>query len=95
MIQDFCIPETKAVYFLEDVFQGVGVFPLWLCPIKGTRERQLFAPHLLSNDKAPSHFINVGVYGLPTRSHDVPSLTRFLENKTKIYCGRKVLYSLS
>lgn len=95
LIQDFCIPEESVLYFLEEAIEEARVFPLWLCPIKGTRENQLFAPHLLSGKGEETHVINVGMYGIPTVDKDVPQLTRSLEKKTHMYGGRKVLYSRS
>lgn len=95
MVQDFCVPETCAQYFLEDVFKEIDIFPLWICPIKGTKEKQLFAPHRLLEQSEITHFINVGVYGLPSPSHDVAFLTSLLETRTELYGGRKVLYGRS
>lgn len=95
IIQDFCIPEERAPYFLEEVLQEAHVFPLWLCPIKGTKDAQIFAPHLLAEASETTHVINLGIYGLPTALYDIPQVTRSLERKTHIYGGRKVLYGRS
>lgn len=95
MIQDFCIPETKAALFLEAVLEDPGIFPIWLCPIKGTQTPQLFSPHLFSGKTAESHFINFGLYGIPAYSAPMAEITRKLEKKTAAYGGRKVLYSRS
>jgi Delta24-sterol reductase len=95
IIQDFCIPEMHAESFLGYVCDRVGTFPLWLCPIRGTSSPQIFAPHLLQANSSFSHFMNVGVYGLPAKCASVEAATRDLEQRTKVLGGRKVLYSCS
>lgn len=95
IIQDFCIPEINASQFLSEVIQDPAVFPMWLLPIKGTNHPQIFAPHLLTNEKQENLFINIGIYGLPSYSAPIEQITRTLEQKTKMYGGRKVLYSHS
>lgn len=95
IIQDFCIPESKAYQFLEVVLQDPGVFPMWLLPIKSTSKPQIFAPHIIENGGTDKHFINFGVYGLPAYSVPIPQITRKLERFTRQLGGRKVLYSHS
>lgn len=95
IIQDFCIPECNAKLFLSDVFTHAGTFPLWLCPIRGTKTPQLLAPHLLPQGSSFSHFINIGIYGLPAYTESVEKITKTLEQKTQRYGGRKVLYTRS
>jgi Delta24-sterol reductase len=46
IIQDCVIPTPQAPLFLEKILQRPGVYPIWLCPIKGTTTPQHFAPHL-------------------------------------------------
>lgn len=93
VIQDFCIPEGNAAGFFEESLKDPGTFPLWLCPIKGTRTPQVFAPHLLGNEG--THFINVGIYGLPSYFAPIAQITRGLEERTNGVGGRKVLYARS
>lgn len=95
VIQDFCIPEEDAAVFLKDVLIDPGTFPIWFCPIKGTKTPQIFAPHLLSEKKTSSHFINIGIYGLPSYYAPIEQITRKMEAKTRDFGGRKVLYSRS
>jgi hypothetical protein len=95
IIQDFCIPETNATSFLQEILGDPGVFPLWLCPIKGTTAPQIFAPHLLSKKEKAGHFINFGVYGLPSYYAPINTFTKNLEERARFYRGRKVLYSRS
>jgi delta24-sterol reductase len=90
MVQDFCIPKQQAALFLKEAFDDPGIFPLWLCPIKGTNTSQIFSPHVGHNE-----FVNIGVYGVPAYSASLREITQKLERKTKEYGGRKVLYSHS
>lgn len=94
IIQDFCIPEDNALRFLEEVVGDPGTFPLWLCPIKSSHKPQILAPHF-SKDSTLTHFINVGIYGLPAYYGSIEQITKKLEQKTHFYGGRKVFYSRS
>lgn len=85
IIQDFCIPTHNAPAFL----QGLDLFPIWLCPIRGTATPQLFAPHLGSDA------INFGLYGAPKVAAPMEKIIAHLEEKTHPLGGRKVLYSRS
>lgn len=95
VIQDFCIPESKAMNFFEEISEEPAIFPLWLCPIKGTKTSQIFAPHYLSHNLLDSHFINFGIYGIPSDAIPISSITRKLEQHAQAYGGRKALYSHS
>lgn len=89
IIQDFYIPESKAVEFIDYSLEGNGITPIWLCPVKASRERQLFSPH--SVEGKTENFIDIGIYGLPTS----PMPVRELERMTQQLGGRKMLYSHS
>ena len=90
MVQDFCVPEKNASLFLKEVLENPGVFPLWVCPVKGSSAPQHFSPHL-----GEVRFYNIGVYGIPALPGTLEEITRALESKTKKMGGRKVLYSRS
>lgn len=93
VIQDLCIPESHATDFWKDLLDDASIFPLWLCPIKGTREPQILAPHLLSPNSPDTHFINFGVYGIPAEPNPIRKVIKKLEERVRFYEGRKVLYS--
>lgn len=95
IIQDFCIPEKHVSHFLTDVLDDPSVFPIWLVQVKGTSHSQIFAPHLLSGEDQESHFMNFGIYGIPSYSSPIAEITKKLEQKTQAYGGRKALYSRS
>ena len=89
IIQDCCIPLPDASLFLTEICDDPGLFPIWLCPLKGTNT-QLFAPH-----QGHPYFINFGLYGVPSYSAPMEQMIKHLEHKTQTYGGRKVLYSCS
>lgn len=92
VIQDFCLPQAKAMDFLKGILNYPAVFPIWMLPIKGTPYPQIFAPHLLKQEQK-GHFINFGIYGIPAIAGPIERITRDLECKMNAYGGRKVLYS--
>lgn len=88
MIQDFCIPKENAEEFMDIILQEPAIFPVWLCPIKKTREH-LFTPN------ARNDLVNFGLYGVPSTSLGIEKITRDLEHITRELGGRKVLYGKS
>jgi len=95
VIQDFCIPESKAKHFCKEILNNLPIFPVWLCPIKRTYHPQIFAPHFLSENHVDGHLINFGLYGIPLQSKPIRCLTKMLEQSVHAYGGRKALYSRS
>lgn len=95
IIQDFSIPESNAKQFCEQILDDPAIFPLWLCPIQGTHTPQIFTPHVLTHKHNDSHFINFGIYGIPSTSHSIRQITKKLEQIVQGYEGRKALYSHS
>ena len=90
LIQDCLIPTPQAHRFLAEILKDPGIYPIWLCPLKGTDTPQHFAPHV----GHPS-FINFGLYGIPAYSAPMEQIMRTLEARTQACEGRKVLYSSS
>lgn len=95
VLQDLTVPLDRAAALVKDVFQQTGVAPLWLLPIRGTRQPQLFAPHLLPTESSQDLLINIGVYGVPGYKASLAQLTQELERQTTAAGGKKVLYSRS
>jgi FAD/FMN-containing dehydrogenase len=91
VIQDCYIPVEKASDFLQAEDTEMGVYPIWLCPIKGTSTPQVLASHYSPTNEL---FINVGLYGRPkifpfdTRSIHSNLIDRLIE-----YGGRSMLYA--
>lgn len=89
VIQDFYLPTLKAPAFLETLFQKAKIFPLWLCPIKGTSTPQIFSPHFQDN----ANLVNIGVYGYPAVPAYGDTLVKALEEACFKLGGRKMLYA--
>ncbi len=97
VIQDFYIPMVSLRAFLEHVRREVGIYPLWLCPVRGTQNGQFLSPHFHENASQSTlpDFVNVGVYGVPHHGREAPETTRALESLAHHLGGRKMLYALN
>ncbi len=87
-VHDFYAPVAKAHEVFTHFIEQTEIFPIWLCPVKGTSSPQIFAPHF-GNER----FLNIGVYGMPKSSLSTPELSAKLENEITLFGGRKMLYS--
>lgn len=92
VIQDYFIPLQHAKAFIEQTIVLTGIFPLWLCPVKGTTQAQILAPH---QSQKETLYIDVGVYGLPNKSNSLQVINRQLDQWMRALDGRKMLYSYS
>lgn len=91
VIQDCYVPVDKAARFLETLNSEIGVYPLWLCPIKATTTNQVLASHY---SPTPGMFINVGIYGRPRQfPFDAPKLHSRLIDLLIEMGGRSMLYA--
>jgi len=91
IIQDCYVPTGRAAEFLQAEDEDVGVYPLWLCPIKGTSTKQVLASHYSLTEGS---FINVGIYGRPRRfPFDASGMHLRLIDLLIDYGGRSMLYA--
>ncbi len=90
VVQDFYVPKERVLSFLTSVTSLAKIFPLWLCPIKGTTSPQFLSPHYRSTP-IPT-FFNVGIYGHPYHC-DGATLTKQLEKMACEHDARKMLYA--
>jgi len=91
VIQDCYIPVDRVAQFLEAEDKDIGVYPLWLCPIKGTSTKQILASHYSPTGDS---FINVGIYGRPRQfPFDAPNVHSRLIDLLARYGGRSMLYA--
>lgn len=90
IVQDFCIPYENANNFFRDLLEQNTTFPIWICPIKGCNQEQIFAPTY-----GHEFFLNFGIYGLPSQPLAIDKIIHPMEALTARYGGRKVLYSRS
>jgi FAD/FMN-containing dehydrogenase len=92
LIQDLALPPKHATAFMEWVDQSLGIYPLWLCPLK-IDDPAAESP-LLSRPLKSGLAINVGVWGPVSRDLDaVVTANRRLEAKLTSLGGRKWLYA--
>lgn len=91
IIQDCYVPADNAAPFLDSVDLQLGVYPLWLCPVKATATPQKLACHYAPS---PGRFINVGIYGRPRDfPFDAEVLNRQLVDLLVNHRARSMLYA--
>ncbi len=89
VIQDVCLPSAAVLPFLDYIDKHLGVYPLWLCPLKPDAKHSLAPNHIDSN-----LVVNVGVWGALRRDYkDFVADNRQLEQAIASAGGRKVLYA--
>jgi Delta24-sterol reductase len=89
-IHDFYAPFSQANTVLESFMEETAIFPIWLCPIKGTDTPQFLSPHF-----GGSNFLNIGLYGVPQNNLSIPQLSAWAERVILSFGGRKMLYSFT
>lgn len=91
IIQDCYVPNNWTVEFLEAQDKDIGVYPLWLCPIKGTSTKQVLASHCSQKSES---YINIGIYGRPRQfPFDTRRIHSRLIDLLIEYGGRSMLYA--
>ncbi len=89
IIQDFNLPLKTAHDFLSELDRTVGIYPLWLCPLRPGDPRGWSANALRAN-----LVINVGVWGSAPRDFsEFVRTNRALEQMTTRLGGRTMLYA--
>ncbi|MBI2667837.1 FAD-binding protein [Candidatus Woesearchaeota archaeon] len=91
-IQDFYIPIDNAISFIDYSTKRLGIFPIWLCPMKPTRKSEKLSP----NYNKAKLLINIGIYGRSKKfSKNYLIANRDIEKKATKLDGRKMLYAHS
>lgn len=94
VIQDYFIPQKNSADFIDLTMEEMKIFPLWLCPVKATKEPQIFSPHYLNGNQVDSELlIDVGIYGMPQKNDSLSEINKRLDQWTSTFKGRKMLYS--
>ncbi|KAF4965390.1 hypothetical protein FSARC_6804 [Fusarium sarcochroum] len=103
VVQDLALPYDTAEEFINCVDSQLGIWPLWLCPLKGSR-MPTFHP-VTSSLKKPGRdalreacisqpMLNIGAWGWgPSNTEDFIAKNRALEKKLAELGGRKWLYA--
>ncbi len=89
LIQDICLPQQSVEVFLKYNEAQLGIFPLWLCPLKPDRDAYLSPTYVKG-----TMLVNVGIWGkLSQNYNEAVDGNRQLEAKVHDLGGRKVLYA--
>lgn len=100
VVQDCVLPPDNAGEFVEWVERELGIWPLWLCPVKGLRqggEWRSFHPYPLGargEGEGADWGLNIGVWGPgPKDTEAFVSVNRGLEQELERLGGMKWLYA--
>lgn len=96
LVQDLALSMQGAIDFVKWETERFGIWPLWLCPLRGSPTPTL-QPHILNETKQPEMMLNVGLYGhSPTSPQNYDqwiSANQELEDKVTSLNGMKWAYA--
>ncbi|KAI1387435.1 FAD-binding domain-containing protein [Hypoxylon trugodes] len=100
VVQDIGLPYESAEPFVDYVSDKLGIWPLWLCPLK-TPAGPTFHPHLRSSPNSTNgeqgvagEMLNIGVWGWGPKNRDeFVKANRDLERRVADLGGMKWLYA--
>lgn len=98
IVQDLALPYSTAEEFVNFTSDRLGIWPLWLCPLKESPQPTMH-PHSRINEPASSKFpagqmLNVGVWGFGPSNRDAfIQANRDLEQRLQELGGMKWLYA--
>ncbi len=87
IIQDICLPVGDTVPFLEFCDQKLGIYPLWVCPLRQDEDVKL-SPNYINT----SMVMNVGVWG-ELNNKNILDMNHEIERAVSNFGGRKILYA--
>ncbi len=89
-LQDIYFPINKTLDCLEYNENNLGVYPIWLCPVKPTKTPQMLSPHCIDDDM----LIDVGIWGQTQKYLSNPiQINKDFESFAVIKDARKMLYA--
>ncbi|KAI9843962.1 MAG: hypothetical protein M1837_006003 [Sclerophora amabilis] len=95
--QDLSLPFSTVQHFIEYIHKVFKIYPLWLCPVRPSRQgmERAHRSFFMGKDAQPNELLlNVGVWGMGPRNHDqFVDLNRDLERKVHELSGLKCLYA--
>jgi delta24-sterol reductase len=96
IIQDLALPFATAEKFIDHTIKSLGIWPLWLCPLRQTRLPTLH-PHFTetgTDGTTLKPMLNVGLWGFgPAKHEEFVAKNRELEYKLRELGGMKWLYA--
>lgn len=104
VVQDLGLPYDTAAEFIDFVDEELGIWPLWLCPLKAARCPTFHpvtlaasnSPHVIysRNESLSMPMLNIGVWGWgPSQYNDFVQKNKLLEENLTQLGGRKWLYA--
>jgi FAD/FMN-containing dehydrogenase len=96
MVQDVGVPFSRAAEFQAWLDQTLGIYPLWLCPLRIRRHDpdSSYGLHAQFSHPDTPDLMNFGVWGPVKGSRrQVVEMNRALENKVQELSGKKWLYA--
>ena len=99
LVQDCCIPKgSRLRRFLDFIDTALGIYPLWLCPVRGgasgaqNAKRKVFSLPCGSYCRRSgdcgdeeTFFMNVGIYGIPKVFHGQPWHLSYIEGNRALH----------
>lgn len=96
VIQDLALPYATASQFIDFTHASLGIYPLWLCPLR-QETLPTMHPHsaeLAPDAKSPPPLLNIGLWGPGSHNEDeFVRQNRDLERQLKHLGGMKWLYA--
>jgi hypothetical protein len=95
VIQDLALPYANAEAFIDYTSEKLGIWPLWLCPLKQS-PAPTFHPHsaVESPGFTADQMLNIGVWGFGPKDLDVfIQANRELEHRLRELGGMKWFYA--
>lgn len=95
VVQDLALPYSNAEAFIDHTSEKLGIWPLWLCPLKQS-PAPTFHPH--SSVESPGftadQMLNIGVWGFgPKDPEEFITANRELEHRLRELGGMKWFYA--
>lgn len=89
-IQDFYCPWDKSLEFLKHSEEKLGIFPIWLCPMKPAHILQKLSPDYIRTDM----LLDIGIWGQTEKYLKNPiGINKEFEQFAKEVNARKMLYA--
>ena len=95
IVQDLALPYSTAEGFIKYTIDSVGIWPLWLCPLRQAR-LPTFHPHHIETgtDDISKPMLNIGLWGQsPSQDDNFVAKNREIERKLREFGGMKWLYA--
>ena len=91
-LQDVYFPVGNVIECLNYNEKNLGVYPVWLCPLKSTNTQQILSPSYIDSEL----LIDIGLWGQTEKTlSNAIEINKDFENFVKENNGRKMLYAHS